>query len=99
MRRIFDLISVGNIIIYIITKYCIIINMIVNTAFTLMDLLQAGNIIERYTYNKGIWSCWHGYLAYHLPFTSATPLELSYRQHKYVQYTRLALAVTMRSLL
>jgi len=38
MGRIFDLISVGNIIIYIITKYCTVIN-IVNTAFTSVDLL------------------------------------------------------------
>jgi hypothetical protein len=53
---IFDLISPGNIIIYIITKYCITINLtinIINTAFTPMDLLQPGNIIEWNTSNKG----------------------------------------------
>jgi hypothetical protein len=47
---------VGNIIIYIITKYCITINLtinIINTAFTPMDLLQPGNIVERNTSNKG----------------------------------------------
>jgi hypothetical protein len=47
---------VGNIIVYIITKYCITINLtinIINTAFTPMDLLQPGNIIEWNTSNKG----------------------------------------------
>jgi hypothetical protein len=84
--RIFDLISVGNIIIYIIAEYCIVINLtinIINTAFTLIALLQPGQFMEWNTFNKGTRSCWHGYLAYRLPFTNATPLELSNRQHKY----------------
>ena len=49
--RIFDLISVGNIIIYIIitnnTKSSpAISNIIINNAFTCMDLLRSGHILE-----------------------------------------------------